>query len=467
MATLTGLSAYVPQGRLPLAGLARQWGAGPTSGACAVAGYDEDALTLAAAAADRVLGEAPPDAVWFASTSAPYLEKQSATLLAAVVDAARDARTIDIGASLRGWTGALTAAADAVAAGSATRALVAAGEVRPAAPDSVEEQTFGDAGGAALVEAAGDGAELMASATVSDTTMTTWRRATDRFVRHGEQRFAMRTGELAPGLEAADAALRRAGVEADDLDLLVVAASTPRVAADLAKRLGTGARVVTTSDVAVGHAGTAHPALLLTAALAEAAPGQTVLLIATGDGADAILLRAGQPPRGIEALAQELARAREVSSYASVLRRRGVLPLETTAPRSSPVAQRREEGQTLRLHAMRCQSCGLVQYPVTELCSACASADVAEQPMARTGTIHTYTTDHIVAGINPGIGESPVTLAVVDLDDGARAFLQLTDHPADDVAVGDRVELCFRLLHDGSEYHNYYWKARPATRTED
>jgi 3-hydroxy-3-methylglutaryl CoA synthase len=460
---LTGLSAYIPRGRLPLAELAAQWGSGPGRGDRSVAGHDEDALTMATTAALDCVDGQPPDAIWFASTSSPYLEKQSAVVMAAALDAARQARTIDIGSSLRGWTTGIAAAVDAVAAGTVGRALVAAGDVRPAEPDSPDEAAFGDAGGAALIEAAGDGAEVLAYGTVNDNTMGAWRRDVDRFVRHGERRFAMRTGEIAPAQEAAAVALERAGLQPGDLALLAVSASSPRVAPAVAEALGADATVVGDDRVPVGNGGAAHPAMLLATAVATAAPGQVVLLIATGDGADALVVRAGATmPRGCDLLAAHLANGAPITSYTSYLQRRGIVPVAASAPRSSPVAQRRDEAQYLRLHAMRCRSCGLVQYPITELCARCASPDAERVPLARAGAVHTFTTDHIVAGINPGIGESPITMAVIDLDDGARVFMQLTDMDADDVSVGMPVQLCFRRLHDGSDYHNYYWKARPA-----
>src|SRR5690606_21047796 len=119
-----------------------------------------------------------PDGVWFATTTPPYLEKQAAAILAAAIDAPRTARTSDVAASMRGFADALAAAADAVAAGSVRRARVTAGDVRQAAPESAEEPVFGDGGGALLREPGGEGAELLAIASVNDTTLTTWRRPT-------------------------------------------------------------------------------------------------------------------------------------------------------------------------------------------------------------------------------------------------------------------------------------------------
>ncbi|MBI4256260.1 MAG: OB-fold domain-containing protein, partial [Candidatus Rokubacteria bacterium] len=50
-----------------------------------------------------------------------------------------------------------------------------------------------------------------------------------------------------------------------------------------------------------------------------------------------------------------------------------------------------------------------------------------------------------------------------DLEGGGRFFAQLTD--CDPAAVGFEmpVELCFRRIHEGEDYVNYFWKFRPAT----
>src|SRR5207249_598111 len=124
---LSGVGGYVPRYRLSGRTLAQVWGGG-ASGERAVANYDEDALTMATEAAlDAMAGRESSriDACFFASTSAPYVEKSNATLLATVVDLPIPILTADITGSLRSGTTALRLALDAVAAGSAREALVA------------------------------------------------------------------------------------------------------------------------------------------------------------------------------------------------------------------------------------------------------------------------------------------------------------------------------------------------------
>ena len=115
MVGIVGFGSYVPSYRLPREVIAREWGTAAGPGEKAVANHDEDSLTLAVnAAVDAVADPTSLDAVFFASTTPPYREKQSATTVAAVLDAPSSTRTADFGDSLRAATGAMLAGLDAV-----------------------------------------------------------------------------------------------------------------------------------------------------------------------------------------------------------------------------------------------------------------------------------------------------------------------------------------------------------------
>ncbi len=87
-----------------------------------VANFDEDSITMAVAASlDCVNGfdRDAIDALFWATTTSPYIEKQGATIAAAAVDLRRDILTSDITNSLRAGTTAMRSALDAIAAGTA------------------------------------------------------------------------------------------------------------------------------------------------------------------------------------------------------------------------------------------------------------------------------------------------------------------------------------------------------------
>src|SRR5262245_60663490 len=96
MAGILAAAGYVPRYRLPRELIAREWGGQSAGGERAVANHDEDSLTLAV---NATLGLDPnagrPDAVFFATTTSPYAEKQGAATIAAVLDLPATVRTVD------------------------------------------------------------------------------------------------------------------------------------------------------------------------------------------------------------------------------------------------------------------------------------------------------------------------------------------------------------------------------------
>ena len=71
------------------------------------------------------------------------------------------------------------------------------------------------------------------------------------------------------------------------------------------------------------------------------------------------------------------------------------------------------------------------------------------------GTIVTFTVDRMVYSPSP-----PVVFAVVDFDGGGRVPLELTDVDADEIEIGQRVEMTFRRLSASDGIVNYFWKGR-------
>src|SRR5262245_43234443 len=169
MAGVLAATAYVPRYRLPRELIAKEWGGPAGPGEKAVANHDEDSLSMAVNAALALPESAGrPEAVLFATTTSPYAEKQAATTVAAVLDLPATTRTLDCTGTLRAGTSAVLAALDAVAGGSARRALVVAADCRLGEPDSATEQGFGDAAAAVLVGPEAGIAEVVATHSVAD-----------------------------------------------------------------------------------------------------------------------------------------------------------------------------------------------------------------------------------------------------------------------------------------------------------
>lgn len=71
-----------------------------------------------------------------------------------------------------------------------------------------------------------------------------------------------------------------------------------------------------------------------------------------------------------------------------------------------------------RLVGSRCQACGATSWPARAICNRCGAAAIEQLPLARTGTLLTYTEVWVR---RPGL-EPPYTLGQVHLDDGPLVF---------------------------------------------
>src|SRR5690349_405818 len=215
MVGITRVGVYFPRRRLDRALIARAWGTRVAAGARTVAGIDEDALTMAIDAVLACMGDADPatfDALHFASTSSPYLEKQVASAIATAVDLRRDVAVADFAGSVRGGLAALRGALDGVRAGSVRTAVVVAADARVAEPESELEPLLGDGAVAVAVGTEDVVAEVVSSASVAEEFTYIWRTDEQRELRATETRFGTTYGYVRDVAEAIGAALRRAGL---------------------------------------------------------------------------------------------------------------------------------------------------------------------------------------------------------------------------------------------------------------
>jgi hydroxymethylglutaryl-CoA synthase len=464
MVGITRVGTYFPRRRLDRALIGKAWGTRVPAGTRTVAGADEDALTMAVdAVAACVAGASAADfdALYFASTSAPYLEKQVASVVATAADLPRTATVADFGGSVRAGLAALRAAGDGVRAGTLGAALVAAADVRLAEPESDLEPLLGDAAAAVAVGTEAVVAELVSVASVSEAFTYLWRTDAQRTVQATEPRFGATYGYARDVAEAVGAALRRADVPPARVAHAAFAAPDPRAAGEAATRAGIDpARLAPSLLAEAGLLGTPEPLVVLARVLERAAPGDVIVLAAWGEGADAVVLRATDrlPAARPASVATRLERPLMLPSYERYLRARGILPADVPGEPVTSITEWKELRQDLRLYGSRCEACGLVQYPQARVCLGCGARDrTTEQKLARRGAIFTFTLDNLAQ-----VAEHPLPMVVVDLEGGGRVYLQGTDAAEGEIAVGAPVTLTFRRLHEAGGNRNYFWKARPA-----
>ena len=462
---LTSVGGYVPRYRLSGKSLAQVWGAGG-GGERAVANYDEDALTMGCEAALNAIGDRGVSSIgacFFASTSAPYVEKSSATLLASVTDLPAAVLTADLGASLRCGTTALRLALDSVCAGSVAGALVAAADMRPVAPGGELEPLVGEGAGAALVGADGVIASFEGAFTVSHEFTDFWRNDGDRYVQALPDMTFIKSHGLDKHLpEAIDGVLQKTGRKREDIAKLVLYGPDARTHAALVRQLRFPETAMPREPVIVraGNTGAAACLLGLAAALEEVKPHDHILVVSYGNGAEALLFEATDAIaayRPARPVAQQLAAGWPLTHYGKLLRFRRHVETEVIRSFSSVPTMVREERQNFRLYGQKCADCGAVSYPRRHLCWKCSSNRLADHKLARRGRIFTFTKDHLVPSPDP-----PTVMAAADLDGGARFYAQVTDCDPAAIAFEMPVELTFRRIHEGDDYVNYFWKFRPA-----
>ena len=89
MVGIVSYGAHIPFYRLSRDEIAKAMGRPSMGGEKAVASHDEDSITMAVSAAReciRGMDKEKIDALFFASTTSPYKEKQCASLIASVID---------------------------------------------------------------------------------------------------------------------------------------------------------------------------------------------------------------------------------------------------------------------------------------------------------------------------------------------------------------------------------------------
>ena len=435
-----------------------------------IANFDEDSLTMAVAATTNCMGgmnRAEVDALYFATTTPPYLEKQSATIAAIAADLRKDIFTIDITDTLRAGTSALKLAVDAIKSGSIKQALVTATDCRLAEPRSVFEQNGGDGAAALLIGEDNVVASIEGSFSVSHEILDVWRIEGERTIRSWEDRFCTERGYVEAIQEGVSGLLAKYKMSLKDFAKVVYPAPDVRQHRAIAKLIQLAPEQIQEPFWgALGATGTAFPLMLLAAALDNSKSGDRILLLGQGDGCDAIILQVTNQidkmkTRG--SFKQYLAAKKILPGYETYLAWRGFHNPDTGVrqpPLASPSAPAllREQDRNLRFYGVKCHSCGAVQYPPQRVCAKCGQRDNFDKVRLsdKKATLFTYSMDYIA-----GIADPPEVVAVINFESGGRALVAMTDRDIKDVKVGMPLEMSFRSLYTAAGIHNYYWKCIP------
>jgi hydroxymethylglutaryl-CoA synthase len=444
-----------------------------TSGARAVCNWDEDALTLAVEAARGCLngGNTPVGVVTLASTTLPFADRSNATLLTGALDLADTTQTLDVTGTLRCG---VTALAQATRRADAVATLVVATDARVAKPGSAQELDFG-AGAAAFTVLPGDClqqegpvlAEIHAVAQVAADFVDHYRMSGESFDYNLEERWIRDEGfaKLVPA--AIDEVLGKARLTASQVQHCVLPGN-PAMVKRVVQAAGlTGARLQDSLKADCGDTGTAHPLLMLAAALEAAAPGENILLAGFGQGVDVMLLRvpSGGAPMRQRPLSDALERRSEETRYTRYLAHSGLLDVDfgmraERDNRSAHSAAWRKHRQVTGFVGGKCDSCGTVQFPRSRVCvnPECRKPDTQQdfRLAETTGRVKTFTEDWQAYSPRP-----PNIYGNIEFEPGGNLLMEVTDLDSGELHVGDRVRFVFRIkdVDRLRGFRRYFWKA--------
>lgn len=440
----------------------------------AVANYDEDSITMAVAAGSKCLRGfdlSEIGAVYFATTSAPFKERQNANIVAGALSAGEGIRTADFGGSLKSGTAALLASLEFVAAGSGEKALTCAADNRMGRVGSVQEMVFGDGGAALMVGSNNVIAVYRGSYSMSCDFVDHLRGANSKYDRQWEERWVRDLGYERFIPQAIEGLVEKLNLELSAITKIIYPCYYGGARKAINRKLGLQpGQVQDDLMMDAGDTGSAHPLLMLARALEDASAGDTLLVVSYGNGCDAILFEVTEAIGDYQdrlRVSDSIKKHVELDNFYKYLTWRDMLPVEVGMRGEEERLTRwsmvwRNRKAILGLQGSRCLECDTQQYPPQRVCvnPDCGAIDRMEPVVlaGKCGKIVSFTSDMLAATKNP-----PAVYGNVDFNGGGRCMMDFTDCSLDDLQVGKPVEFSFRIKYIDPKRDTtfYFWKAVP------
>lgn len=481
MVGITSFGVYLPRLRLARQAIvdAHVWAdpglAGKSRGERTMCNWDEDAVTMAVEAARSCIapGSDGPDGVYFASTSAPFADRQNAGIIATALSLGEDVGSVDIMGSQRAGTTALMQAAASVAGGLHGQALVVASDKRRAKAASPGELAYGDGAAAVTLGGTNTLVEILAMHTATVDFIDHFRSASEAFDYTWEERWIRDEGLAKIVPPAISKALEKAKVTPSDIKHFIMPSTIGRAVAGIARTAGIDADAVHDNLHGVcGETGTAHPLVMLLHTLqTDAKPGDLLVLVGFGQGCDVLVLKATDalgaftPVRGaLEALADR----QPETNYQRYLAFNDLVTLEKGMRaerddyKTALSVNYRKRDMLTGLVGGRCTTCGTLQFPRTDICvnPQCKAMHSQEPHSFRDepASILTWSADYLTYTADP-----PSHYGMITFDNGGRFMTDFTDVNVGEIEVGMDVRMVFRIKSVDSlrGFVRYFWKAVP------
>ena len=484
MIGITAYGAYIPRRRLQRKAVAEanKWFApglmGAAKGERSMANYDEDSVTLAVEAGrdclpatDAIKDRAFVDAIYFASTTMPFSDRQNAGIVSAALQLPQNISSADVSSSMRAGTSALTMALDAVGAGRTNAPLVVAGEKRKARAASPQELAIGDASAALMLGKDKVIAKFIGSHSETLDFVDHFRGEGDDFDYGWEERWIRDEGYSKIVPAAVKALFEKTGVKAADIAHFILPCPFAKLDQTIAKQCGIDpARTRDNLASNVGDSGSTHALLMLVHALEQAKIGDKILVVQFGQGCDALLFEvtpaiADLPKRN--GVTGSLARRKEETNYLKYLGLNGLIELEKgmraeVDKRTALSVLYRKNDMLLGLTGGKCRVCGTAQFPKTRVCVSpnCKAIDSQDDYgfSERQGEVLSWSADFLTYSMDP-----PNHYGMITFAEGGRFMTDITDVEQGQVDSGTKVRMSFRIKDRDEKrgFVRYFWKAVP------
>ena len=481
MIGITSYGAYIPRLRLERMAIfqAMGWFAPAlmmvAQGERSMCNWDEDAITMAVAAArDCLRGQDKQklDGLYLASTTLPFADRQNAGIVSAALNLKDKLIAADFAASQKASTTALITALESIFSGERHHLMVAASDRRETRAADFYEMWFGDGAAALMVGDSDVIAEYKGSYSVSHEFVDHYRGADKKYDYVWEERWARDAGYGRIIPEVVNGLLAKLGLTIADVDKLVYPCVFKRDHGNIARQLGAAPEtLVDNMHEACGETGTAHPFIMFISALEQARPGDRMVMVGFGQGANALLFEVTEhinqlPDR--DGVAGSLANKKTMSNYLKWLKFRDLIQTEMGIRAEAPTQTAtsvlwRKNKMILGLVGGKCKACGTPQFPKMDICvnPECGAFhsqedyEFADVP----ARVKTFTADMLSVSVDP-----PAIYGMVQFDGGGRLTADFTDCELDDLKVGLPVQMAFKRKGADPErgFVNYFWKAVPA-----
>lgn len=339
---IVGYGAYIPRYRLPGTEISRIWKGEESPGPVlekAVAGLDEDVITMSIEAARNALARAGIDphllrAVWVGSESHPYAVKPSGTIVAEAIGASVNIQAGDWEFACKAGTEAFVAAMGMVGSHMGDYALAIGMDTAQGKPGDALEYTA-SSGGAAFIIGPAEEALATIDAQYSYVTDTPdfWRRAHQKYPEHG-QRFTGDPAYFHHILSAAGTLMEEEGLKPEDFKYVIFHQPNEKFPSRVAKQLGFKPEQFKEGLLSpvIGNTYAGASLVGLTAVLDVAEPGDRILITSYGSGAgsDAIVFTAQDAllkRRGAALSTQDYISRRTEIDYATYVRFRNKIAM--------------------------------------------------------------------------------------------------------------------------------------------